>query len=395
MNVQIVDEEARPGAQSYALALHQGTLELLDSVGLLAETMRAGHLVNHVAFYDQKERLGEISLDRLHAGYPAMVVLGQDALERILLNGLHNEGVEVGWNHRLSAVDQQEGTVSAAVDTLDVDGGGYAVYCTDWSIESSTREEPAFVIGADGYRSCLRRALDIDFREMGPTQLYAIFEFASGEEIEDEMRIVFGDESTDVIWPLGENRCRWSFQLHDNLWGDDSRSKQRLAIYIGGAAYPHLTMEELRQLANRRAPWFRGWMGDLHWAIMVRFEQRLASRFGSGRCWLAGDAAHLAGPVGVHSMNIGLREGHELANQMVEILRNGVPVATLDHYNAARLTEWEHLFHPQAPLIAGPSAPSWVRGREQRILNALPASGPVLARMLHHLGISEPELAPT
>ena len=46
------------------------------------------------------------------------------------------------------------------------------------------------------------------------------------------------------------------------------------------------------------------------------FARRLARSFGSGGVWLAGDAAHQAAPVGVHSMNSGLVEARELAARM-------------------------------------------------------------------------------
>src|SRR5512133_2685193 len=80
---QILDEERRPGAQSYALALHPRTPETLDRILLLVAPMRAGHTVSRIGFYDEHGRLGEIPLERLHSGYPSVVVLGQDALEKM------------------------------------------------------------------------------------------------------------------------------------------------------------------------------------------------------------------------------------------------------------------------------------------------------------------------
>ena len=394
LSIELLDEEPRPAAQSYALALHPGSLEILDHIHLLGDVLRCGHPVRRIAFYNSTGRVGELSLDQFSADYPSVVVIGQDTLERLLVEKLRHLGTQVLWNHRLSAIDQHEQNVTTAVDELDVSGGGYATYTTDWAIERSFCHDTSYVIGADGHNSCLRRALGIDNPEVAPPQLYAIFEFATGENLDDEVRIILGDGFTDVIWPLGENRCRWSFQLHDNQWGDDSRNKQRLAVFIGGSAYPHLTLDDLRKLSHDRAPWFDGWIGELRWAVMVRFEQRLAERFGTGRCWLAGDAAHLAAPVGVQSMNVGLSEAHELATRIAHAIRDRRPPAVLDGYNTERLSQWRKLLCLDGNPVALDSAPDWVRGHERQILSALPASGQLLSRMLLELGIAEQSMQP-
>ena len=47
----------------------------------------------------------------------------------------------------------------------------------------------------------------------------------------------------------------------------------------------------------------------------------LAKQFGRNRCWLAGDAAHQTGPVGVQSMNVGFCEAEALSSALHKILR--------------------------------------------------------------------------
>ena len=72
-----------------------------------------------------------------------------------------------------------------------------------------------------------------------------------------------------------------------------------------------------------RATWFRGRIDQINWRIMVRFERRLAKSFGQNRVWLAGDAGHLTGPAGMHSMNVGLREALDLAAILDGVLHKG------------------------------------------------------------------------
>ena len=82
-------------------------------------------------------------------------------------------------------------------------------------------------------------------------------------------------------------------------------------------------MERLEQLIAARAPWCTARPTQIYWSTLGLFESRLARSFGKGGIWLAGDAAHQAAPVGVHSMNSGLEEARELAARMVRILRAG------------------------------------------------------------------------
>ena len=71
----------------------------------------------------------------------------------------------------------------------------------------------------------------------------------------------------------------------------------------------------LRRYLAERAPWFQSEIKDILWIAQVQFERQLVLRYGEGRCWLAGDAAHQASPAGMHSMNLGLREAADLAGK--------------------------------------------------------------------------------
>ena len=52
--------------------------------------------------------------------------------------------------------------------------------------------------------------------------------------------------------------------------------------------------------------------------------------------WLAGDAAHMTGPVGMQSMNVGLFEAHDLAGILARILRQRSTADELAAYERTR-----------------------------------------------------------
>ena len=149
--------------------------------------------------------------------------------------------------------------------------------------------------------------------------------------------------------------------------------------------------EQIRQyvenVAKQRAPWFAWGVKEITWCTEVVFEQRVAKQFGREHGWLAGDAAHQTGPVGVQSMNVGMSEAATLAGTLRRILRDKAPLSLLEACNREWQEEWRRLLG----LAGGPKprkeASSWVRERCGRILACLPASHQDLTRLAGQLGL--------
>jgi 2-polyprenyl-6-methoxyphenol hydroxylase-like FAD-dependent oxidoreductase len=254
-------------------------------------------------------------------------------------------------------------------------------------VAKSTTLDVPFVVGADGHRSTVRRDLDIEFAEAGEAQNYTVFEFETDFDLDHQLRFILGDRTADVLWPLPNGACRWSFQLPDFVAPSAARRRDRLGVMIGSAQYPAMTEADLHRLIDERAPWFRGSVSRLNWQIVVRFERRLARSFGKQRVWLAGDAGHMTGPAGSQSMNVGLREAADLAGSMAGILRQSLPESQLEKYNEQRLAEWRPLLGLDGGLKSDSRTDPWISQHSARLLPCLPASGPELARLAQQLGL--------
>jgi hypothetical protein len=64
----------------------------------------------------------------------------------------------------------------------------------------------------------------------------------------------------------------------------------------------------------------------------------VASQFRVGRCFLAGDAAHIHSPAGGQGMNTGIGDAINLAWKLAQVLHAGAHGALLDTYQAERLS---------------------------------------------------------
>jgi len=387
IEVQVVEQERRLAARSYALALHPGSLRLLDQVGLARESLERGHCVDRVAFYEGQERRAEIDLTVLASPFPCAAVLPQQVLEGLLESRLEQEGKRVLWRHRLAELHLGGGAAVAVVERL----------ASDEDVVEETRVvRPGVVIGTDGSHSAVRRALRASYVEMSPPETFGVFELAAdvppGSPLHHEIRVVLDGSGAGVLFALGGHRFRWSFQIEEAEWGEfvEPRFKRRVFDAVGEDPFPYLVRERLEKLIATRAPWFTADLGDIIWSMAVRFEHRLTGRFGRENAWLAGDAAHLASPVGVQSMNIGLREAADLARHLSRVFREKTPLSTLDDYEATWRREWRCLFGARGHPSRTAATEAWTRRHAARIPSCIPASGDDLNTLLRQIGLALP-----
>ena len=281
----------------------------------------------------------------------------------------------------------------ATVDQLGKETTGYAVHLTEWVTEATRWIDASFVVGADGHRSAVRRALGMDLAAAGNPRFYALFEFQCPTEV-SEAAMVLDEGRRSVLWPLPGGRVRWSFEIQDADIPAESRLKSRLPLHVGSQIYPYLAREDLHQLLAERAPWFEAEVGQITWSLGVRFDQRLARGFGAGRVWLAGDAAHLADPLGVQSLNQGLAEGADLARRIGGVLQDHVPLETLGEYQEHRMRLWRQLFGQEdMPATDGGTSP-WVASHAVELPSAIAASGEELTALLEQLHLHLPAVMP-
>ena len=119
----------------------------------------------------------------------------------------------------------------------------------------------------------------------------------------------------------------------------------------------------------------------------MHFERRLARRFGKGRVWLAGDAAHVTSPLGNQSMNAGLQEASTLVARMAAAIGAKTVDEPLREYGREREREWHKLLGVNVRFDLLPHAAPWLATHARRLLPLLPASGKELTLLLEEIGL--------
>jgi 2-polyprenyl-6-methoxyphenol hydroxylase-like FAD-dependent oxidoreductase len=361
---------------------------MLDEVGVARDAIKLGHRIETVAFYEGNLKRAELKLSLLPVEFPFVLVLQQNILEGLLEQKLRQRaGLQVRWNHQLTDLTMKNGSAIATINELAMEGKGYGVPDFEMAVKKTVSVCADFVVGADGQGSLVRQRLDIECERVGQPELFVVYEFETEAVLPSEMRIVLDQHTAGVLWPFTQHQGRWSFQWLQPDAPADFPQKVRGLDTIVDSAGPEDSRHHLQKLLSARAPWFQDEIKDVGWATDIQFEHRLARQFGRDRAWLAGDAAHQTGPVGMQSMNTGFREGADLAAKLTRIMRDQGSPDLLETYNLEHRLEWEQLLGwkggPQASALTG----KWIRECSARIPACIPASGTELTLLLQQLGL--------
>jgi 2-polyprenyl-6-methoxyphenol hydroxylase-like FAD-dependent oxidoreductase len=387
IDVQIIDGEERTASRSYACALHGKTIELLDRCGVAEPILQCGRQVHRIAFYDGESRRAETNFAELGGRFPFLLVLPQNMLEKILELRLR-ERVKVKWNHRFDGFQRQNrDEVVVTVEELEGTALGYIVPHWETVVKRQVAIRTQFVVGADGRNSLVRRRLGIESETSGTPESIVACEFTAGTVSQNEVRVVMDDMTTNVLWPLSDDKYRWTFQLIHSEAPVEFPQKERCSATPGEQVLNKQIRTNLQKLIQHRAPWFSGEINEILWCKQAVFEHRLARSFGRDRCWLAGDAAHQTGPVGVQSLNAGFGEAEALAGILKQILRDEAPLAALENYDRERQNVWRRLLGWTGGLSPNSGHNIWLGRRAARLLSCLPASGDDLSRLAGQLGL--------
>jgi hypothetical protein len=81
----------------------------------------------------------------------------------------------------------------------------------------------------------------------------------------------------------------------------------------------------------------------VNWFSTYKVHSRHVDKFSEGRCFVAGDAAHIHTPAGAQGMNTGIQDAYNLAWKLSLVLKGNANENLLKTYNEERLENARHL----------------------------------------------------
>jgi 2-polyprenyl-6-methoxyphenol hydroxylase-like FAD-dependent oxidoreductase len=362
IDVMIVDERERDAARNFAVVLHPRTVAMLGDLGLVEPIRWQGRTFRHVVVFADGERRARLTLPvEVHHAEGALT-LPQNVLRTTLEHALVALGVEVKYGLHFASLEQDADEVRGRFFRTDASARGkHASESEELCVVSR------FLIGADGHRSTVRETLGSPMINVGPLQSFAFFDVPEPAPSGDNVELVLGARSA-AVYPIHGERTRYSLELESPP-----------SAPLGRA--------ELRTLLERRLPWHVPAADDIEWSGARIFRRALAERFGHGRVWLAGDACHQTSPLGVQSLNVGLREAADLAHALSDCLDGRHPEHLVVRYAEERRLEWRRLLGFGTEPTRARQMPTWAKAHVTELVSCLPASGDELDHLLDQLDL--------
>ncbi|QUH04598.1 FAD-dependent monooxygenase [Saccharopolyspora erythraea] len=308
---RIVDAAAEPFGGSRGDGLQPRTLEVFDDLGVIDEVLAAGAPPAPLRAtiggqYAGERRIAEPAEQTPDVPYPNPWVVPQWRTERILRSRLTELGADVEWATGLVGFEQDRDGVTAKL--------------------SSGTVRAAHLVGADGGRSTVRKALGVGFP--GHT--------------DESLRMLIADVRADGLDPA---RGHWFATADEPARGialAPLPGTGYFQVSVPAADGFEPTLPALQRLLDELSGGAGGQLLEMGWSAIWRPNARLAQRFRVGRVVLAGDAAHVHPPTGGQGLNTGVQDAYNLGWKL-----DGEP-GLLDSYEAER--------RPVAAAVLGLSA---------------------------------------
>jgi len=311
--VHLFEAEARINDMPRAATTHAATLEMLAQLGMVDEVIEKGYVEPLFRIWDRqsKKLIAEFDFGILkdETPYPFAVQCEQHKLAAMALRRLRDyPHATVEFSARVTALEQFADRVEITVD----------------SAEGTRKIAGQYLIGNDGGRSTVRKALGIGFE---------------GYTHPERFMILTTTEDLGIAYP----GCTRNYVTDPDAWfsvfkvsGDERGplwrvlSATKIEQTDDELMNPVATEKRLQAFMPKSTPY------DVVHRNLYNVHQRVAANFRKGRVFLAGDSAHVNNPLGGLGLNFGIHDAIEVTTLLGRVIRGEAREDILDEYDLHR-----------------------------------------------------------
>lgn len=316
VSFRIIDKSPRPSQLSRGLGIHSRSLEIFEDLGLLSELVDRGFWLTGTSVFTDRTLSKRVPLDETRSEsdpFPSLLIIEQAQVEQVLTDELNRQGIEVERSCELKNFAQSEKEVNITLSRHKL----------------LERLKCRYLIGCDGPKSKVRQNLGIDFVGFTYPKVYTLAEVRMNWNLDPEMYRFIGADSDLVAIPLGEDRFRLT------AWENSEQEGGEEADTAHGSLRDAPTHEHIQALLDKLAP-IGSKVAEARVLLRYKMELKLASSYGRGRCFIAGDACHVHPPTGAQGLNTGIQDAYNLGWKLASVVRGDCPRELLESYESER-----------------------------------------------------------
>ncbi|KAJ7696576.1 FAD binding domain-containing protein [Mycena rosella] len=311
--VRIIEKLPAPSIGQRGPGIMPRTQEIFRALGVLDGALKHARSMPQMRSYIMPEGVLPLKTFSMHAPAdpttcpcPSLIVIGQNHVEDALRAVLRQYSCDVEFGTELVSLAQ--------------DGEGVNATTTKQNGQQETQRFD-FLVGTDGGRGVVRKLLGLTF---------------------------LGESRPSVNWLLADVVMEGIVGDYWHTWGNSvflrpTATPGLFGLILDLSKADHDSDHLMKDhISLQKTIWNITGRTDLKlvkvvWTSKWTPNIRMVDQFSAGRCFVAGDAAHVQSPTGGQGLNSGVQDSFNLAWKLALVLRGLAPMALLDTYNEERL----------------------------------------------------------
>jgi phenol 2-monooxygenase len=337
INTRVVERRAGPIELGQADGLACRTVEMFGAFGLAERLLREAYWVNETRFWrpDPNDpacitRTGWIQdVEDGLSEFPH-VILNQARVHALLLDAMRRSPRRLAPDYGLEVTDlvvpdDPAAPVEVVLRRTDPDQTGEAM-----------RVRARYVVGCDGARSTVRRAIGRTLSGDSANQIWGVMDLLAVTDFPDARckSVIQSERGNIVLIPReGGYLARYYIELGELAPGERTADRR-------------ISVDDLVTAARRILHPYTLDVGEVVWWSVYEIGQRLTDGFddvaGAGRndrpprVFIAGDACHTHSPKAGQGMNVSMQDAFNLGWKLAAVLEGRATPALLHTYSAER-----------------------------------------------------------
>jgi len=329
----IVDKREGITPYSKAIGVQARTLEIYQQIELADTLVDQGLITKGVRLLEGGEEKAEVPLSTLGEGkspFPFLLIVEQSKHEHLLYDFSKAHGHDVRWQTTLSDFSHDDAGVAGTV--VNASGEKQII-------------QAQYLVACDGSKSSVRTGLGLSFEGSTLERLFYVADVQLKWDFPHDMltACLAKDRSTAFFPMPGEDRYRIV-----GVFPEDCEKNE------GEILYEEIEKQILEDSQLELDIY------QVNWFSTYKVHSRRVNKFSVGRCFVAGDAAHIHSPAGAQGMNTGIQDGYNLAWKLALVLRGEASPRILDTYNEERVEVAERLLETTDRMFDLLVNPAWL-----------------------------------